>query len=107
MASAHRPSDPPPLRNQVLPRWSRLVLGLVLVTVGIPVFVLPVPLGVFLIVPGLYLLASSSPWMRRRMVRVGHAFPKGWAAFKRMRHARRLARLRERHDRQAGRDRHL
>jgi hypothetical protein len=44
----------------------RLIAGCALVLVGVPLYVLPIPLGLLFLLPGLYLLMDASPWLRRR-----------------------------------------
>ncbi len=66
-------------------RKARRALGWILIVVGIPLWILPVPLGLPLIIPGALLVVSGSPGARRRLVQVGRRFPKVWKNFRKIR----------------------
>lgn len=51
-------------------RRLRLVAGLALIAAGIPLYFLPLPLGLLLLVPGFYLAVGASAWARRRLRRL-------------------------------------
>lgn len=66
---------------QVSPR-ARLIIGWTMILVGIPLWILPVPLGLPIIVPGALLVASSSSKARRSLVSIGRALPSVWKHFR-------------------------
>lgn len=53
----------------------KLVMGWVMVGLGIPVFFLPIPFGLIMIVSGLLLVFSASPPARRYVVRKAEKHP--------------------------------
>jgi len=63
----------------------RRAIGWTLIIVGIPLWILPVPLGLPLIVPGALLVVSGSPGARRRLVQFGRRFPTVWKNFHKFR----------------------
>ncbi|GEM_PF-5776305 len=62
-------------RRHCLTEKTRRILGWTLVAVGIPLFILPIPLGLPLLIPGFGLLVTSSPATRRAVIRLGRKFP--------------------------------
>jgi len=63
------------------PRMRRIV-GWTMIIAGIPLWILPLPLGLPLIVPGALLVAAGSPLARRRLVEIGRRFPDVWRRFR-------------------------
>lgn len=57
---------------------ARRIAGWAMIVVGIPLWILPLPLGLPLIVPGALLVAAGSPAARRRLVGFGRHFPEAW-----------------------------
>ncbi len=53
----------------------KLVMGWVMVGLGIPVFFLPIPFGLIMIVTGLLLVFSASPSARRYVMRKAEKHP--------------------------------
>jgi uncharacterized membrane protein len=47
----------------------KLLVGWVMVALGIPIFVLPIPLGIFIIIGGLLMIFSASPPARAYVIR--------------------------------------
>jgi len=50
---------------KVLIRWSKLILAVCCLLLGLAIFILPIPIGWLLILIGLALLVAESPLMQR------------------------------------------
>jgi hypothetical protein len=52
-----------------VPKWMRLFLGWILIGIGLPLFVTPIPGGFLLGTAGVMLLFCASPFLRNRLWR--------------------------------------
>ncbi|WP_138774319.1 hypothetical protein [Desulfohalovibrio reitneri] len=59
-----------------LPPRVRLALGWLLLLLGVPLYILPIPLGLAFIVPGVYLLCGASPALGRRFATLRRSLPR-------------------------------
>lgn len=91
-SAQHERPMPDPARNPFASQRLRRITGWTLVVVGIPLYILPLPLGLPVIVPGILLVISGSPSMRRRFVRLRNVFPAIYAKFKMFRKRRAASR---------------
>jgi hypothetical protein len=52
-----------------VPKWMRLFLGWILIGIGLPLFITPIPGGFLLVTAGIILLLCASPGLRDRLWR--------------------------------------
>ena len=59
-----------------IPKWLRLLLAWILIGIGLPLFLTPLPGGFFLAAAGVMLLFCASPPLRSRLWKLTGRFPK-------------------------------
>ena len=52
-----------------------MAIGVMMIAIGLPLFILPIPLGLFTILTGLALLTSAVPSWRQKLRRIGTRMP--------------------------------
>jgi len=63
-------------RLMQIPRWLRLFLAWILICIGLPLFLTPIPGGFLIAVAGGMLLYCASPALRNRLQKAVVRFPK-------------------------------
>ena len=63
-------------RLMQIPKWLRLFLAWILIVIGLPLFLTPIPGGFLVAAAGGMLLFCASPAMRNRLQRAVARFPK-------------------------------
>jgi len=63
------------LRLRSFKQLAQVSAGFALIAVGIPIFILPIPLGIFIIGAGLLLLVRAWPRARFARIRLRQRFP--------------------------------
>lgn len=61
---------------QRIPALARLLLGMLAIFIGIPLFLLPIPFGVVVMAFGLVLVTSAVPSWRKRLMQMKPRFPR-------------------------------